>query len=134
MGFSTPPTEIFTVYTYEINATFDDGESLISGPITIDGIVVMAYQLDEQGDDDDRAASIEINGVDCTGGGVMYDDGDQVGLMGAIGAGGTLSVGLLDPIRTNEVAVPHTSFDVKNEDGDNRLFHRTIKVVVLNRT
>ena len=120
--------EIFTVYTYEIDGTYDDGASLISGPIVIDGLFIMAKISVLEGDDYGGLMGIDLNGVDVSSQ-YPYVEGSIEGLMGSEG----VAEGIMTKHKSENIDIPHTSFDVKNRDGASRYFHRTVKVLILNR-
>jgi len=134
VGLSKKPVVPITVHTFNINATFADGASIIGGSVTIDGVVLLGKQESTQGDDGGGVARFEVNGVDVVDSG-LTDDGDVSGLMTSFGGGLVYDYfGMLEGLVPGNGAVPHTTFDIKNRQGSISLFHRTIKVVVLNRS
>jgi len=119
------------VHTFEIDGTFDDDESIIGGAVTINGLILWYRQKDTQGDDVGGNASLFINNTECPGS-TLYANA-VMGLMGAY-FNGTTPSGLLYDISEQEIQIPHTSFDVKNTQGATKYFHRTVEVLVLNRS
>lgn len=127
VGLTKKAVDNLTFYTYTVNGTFTDGASIIGGSVTINGIVLLVLAYDLQGDDENGSIGVDINGKDVTTG-YPYDDYQSTGLFGSWTGGS----GFLVKMETQSVGLPHTSFDVKNRQGSSKLFHRTVKVVVLN--
>ncbi len=123
-----------TIHSFEINGTFEDDVSIIGGAVTIDGIILLVKQEDTQGDDENGYAGLDINGVNLHTHGWLYEDGHVIGLGASKANGASESLGLVGYIHDNNLDLPFTSFNLVNREGATKLFHRTIKVVVLNRS
>lgn len=124
---SKKPKDPLTIYSYSVNGTFAEGVSIIGGPITINGVVLLAMISDLAGDDDNGSMRVKINGVRASTG-EPYEAFQATGLFSAWSG----TVGFLYYIDVSEIDLPHVSFDVVSSQGGSNLFHRTVKVVVLN--
>lgn len=123
-----------TVHTFDIDGSFDDDESIIGGAVTIDGIVLLVKQEDTQGDDENGYVGLDIDGVNLHTHGWLYGNGHIIGLGASKAAGASESLGLVGYIHDDNLDLPFTSFNLVNREGATKYFHRTIKVVVLNRS
>lgn len=123
-----PPTRIFSVYTYHVDGDFAKDESLIGGAVNIDGgIFLMAYISKLEGDDGDGSSDFYIDGKYVTAI-ALYRDHEYIGLMGSTGDSGAIFY-----FMSGKVDTPHTSFDIKSWESAVTYFHRTYKVIILNR-
>lgn len=124
---------VFTVYSHVIDGEFSEGESLIGGAQTIDGLVLYAYVVDQDLENDGYDdMGLWINGLDTSITGAYMDrNGDYTGLGDGIAAGSRLDFGWAFDFFEQGGEAPHTSYNVKaNEDGT---YKKTVKVVVLHR-
>ena len=117
-----PPADIFTVYTYDVDGNFAKDESLFGGPVSIDGIFLMAYISKLEADDGDGSSSLYINGK-YTSATQFYREHEYEGLWDSA----YFFFG-------EKVDTPHTSFDIKSWESTITYFHRTYKVIIVNRT
>lgn len=124
---------IFTVYEHVIDGDFSDGDSLIGGAQTIDGIVLFAYVVDQDLENDDYLdMALFLNGIDTSTEGVYMDrNGDFIGTGDAVTAGTGLEVGWGKPFFAGDGELPHTSYNVKAKETGT--YKKTVKVVVLHR-
>ena len=124
-----PPSPIFTIRTYDVDGDFAKDESLIGGPVSINGIFLMAYISKLEVDDGDGNSEFYINekNVASTG---FYRDHEYEGLM----ASKESYQGTMSYFDTQTIETPHTSFDIKSWETGTWYFHRTYKVIIINRT
>ena len=123
---TTPPSDIFSAYVYHIDGDFAEDESLFGGPISMDGIFLMAY-ISKLETDDNGASEFYINGKNV-GSTSFTVDHEYEGLM----ASTTYEWGVFSEFTAQKIDTPHTSFDIKSIHLGTVKFHRTYKVIILN--
>lgn len=124
---------VFTVYSHVIDGSFNSGDSLIGGAQTIDGIVLFAYVVDQDLEDDDYLdMALFLDGIDTSTGGIYMDrNGDFIGTGDAVTAGLVVEAGWGEPFFAGGGEIPQTSYNVKAKETGT--YKKTVKVVVLHR-